>query len=667
MSWSPERQFNHRPPLGLPRTAQTLCSLWIFLAMHSGCGSERSPASSAASALFAQHHTDAPQTTEDETALDAQSPAQADAPALKTNLLAGVTYFPQGKLVGVPPRAGEQLGNSVALSGDGSWALLGALSADPGGRADAGAAYVFRRVMGTWTLQQTLIPSDSTAGARFGSSVSLSADGQTALVTAFQDPVGGAAAAGSAYVFVQSMSGFVQQKKLIPSDSTAGIRFGQHGAISADGQTVLIGSNFNSPAGISRAGAAYVFSRGMGAWSEQQKLVASNRSVGSEFGIEVALSGDGNSALVGAYLADVGGLANAGAGYVYRRVSGVWVEQQILTASDRAAGDGLGSSVALSADGRIAALGARSADRMGIADVGAAYVFSQSMTGTWLQQKFMASDGLAGDRFGVRVALSGDGEALLVGADLADLAGLSNAGAAYVFGASATSPVRTQKLVANDPAAGDQLGFGLAMSRDGRTAMLGALNADPTGISNAGGAYVFGPRQNGQLCMTAADCSSGYCVDGICCDGACNQGCQSCRQSGKQDGSADGSCGYRLLGTLCRPAQGSCDVAERCSGTSPSCPPDALVPGMTLCRAAIGVCDASEYCDGRSPLCPVDRLRPFGSICAAAGPDLTCDPADVCDGMRASCAPNYAAAYTPCGVMGAAGQICNGSGRCIRP
>ena len=186
---------------------------------------------------------------------------------------------------------------------------------------------------------------------------------------------------------------------------------------------------------VAAAAAAAVASQPQGAVSDplallavqQAELTASDGAVGDNFGLSVALSGD--TALVGAFGRDVAGKSNQGAAWVFVRSGGVWIEQAQLTASDGAAGDVFGISVVLSGD--TALVGARGHDVDGKSDQGAAYVFVRSGA-SWTQQaELIPSDGAAGDWFGGKVALSG--ETAVVGARYHDVDGKSNQGAAWVF------------------------------------------------------------------------------------------------------------------------------------------------------------------------------------------------------------------------------------------
>ncbi len=371
--------------------------------------------------------------------------------------------------------AGDEFGYAVALSADGTTALIGAYSKN----SRKGAAYVFVRSSGTWSQQTTppLTASDGAANDEFGYAVALSADGTTALIGAlFKN-----SAKGAAYVFVRSSGTWSQQTTppLTASDGAAGDSFGIAVALSADGNTALIGAYSKN----SYRGAAYVFVRSSGTWSQQTTppLTASDGAAGDTFGWSVALSADGTTALIGAYSKN----SRKGAAYVFVRSGTSWSQQTTpsLLASDGAAGDSFGWSVALSADGTTALIGAYSKN----SNKGAAYVFVRS-SGTWSQQTtppLTASDGAAGDSFGWSVALSADGTTALIGALFKN----SAKGAAYVFVRSSGtwSQQTTPPLTASDGAAGDSFGIAVALSADGNTALIGAYSKN----SYKGAAYLF--------------------------------------------------------------------------------------------------------------------------------------------------------------------------------
>ena len=251
----------------------------------------------------------------------------------------------------------------------------------------------------------------------------------------------------------------------------------------------------------------------MPAWSvtpvEVAKLLATDGAAGDQFGYSVALSGD--TAVIGARFDDddVNGL-ESGSAYVFTRTGTTWTQQAKLTAADGAAGDQFGYSVALSGDTAVITADADD-DVVNGVDSGSAYVFTRSGT-TWTQQaKLTAADGAAGDQFGVRVALSGD--TAVIGArfdDDDDVNGLDS-GSAYVFTRSETTWSQQAKLTAADGAAGDWFGYSVALSGD--NALIGAhFDDDDVNGVDSGSAYVFtrsGTTWSQQARLTAADGAAG--------------------------------------------------------------------------------------------------------------------------------------------------------------
>ncbi len=316
------------------------------------------------------------------------------------------TWTQQGpKLTANAPVGRSSFGYAVALSWDGNTALIGA----PGDNGNVGAAYVFARSGGTWTQQGSKLTAAGESGqGNFGISAALSGDGQVALIGAAGDH----GAVGAAWVFARSGSTWTQQgSKLTASDESSGSAvpgvFGWSVALSGDGSTALIGADGDN-AGV---GAAWVFARSGSSWTQQGPKLTSSQPVGS-FGYSVALSLDGATALVGS--PDVGGASGSGAAWVFARSGSRWSQQgSKLAPTDETGGGNFGTSVALSGDGDTALIGA-GADNGG---VGAAWEFARS-AGKWTQQgaKLTASDEIGHGGFGSSVTLSSDAATAFVGA-----------------------------------------------------------------------------------------------------------------------------------------------------------------------------------------------------------------------------------------------------------
>ena len=327
-----------------------------------------------------------------------------------------------------------------------------------------------------------LTASDGASEDLFGVSVAISGD--TVVVGAYYADVGGNRGQGAAYVFEPNYGGtdnWGQVKKLTASDGAAWDLFGV--SVSISGDTIVVGANAG---GDGRQGAAYVFERSHGGannWGQVAKLTASDGAAWDYFGGPVAVSGD--TVVVGAHQADIDGNSEQGAAYVFERNQGGannWGQVKKLTASDGAAWNYFGLSVSLS--GNTVVVGAFEAN--------AAYVYERNQGGmdNWGQvKKLTASDGTAGDLFGVSVAISGD--TVVVGADYADVGSNSEQGAAYVYernhgGADNWGLVK--KLVASDGTAEDWFGHAVSLNAD--TVVVGATQANAAYVfeHNCGGA-----------------------------------------------------------------------------------------------------------------------------------------------------------------------------------
>jgi peptidyl-tRNA hydrolase len=390
-------------------------------------------------------------------------------------------------------QAGDQFGYAVALSGDGNTLAAGAIYEDSGttginsipdeGAADAGAVYVFSRAGSVWSQQAYVKPSNTGAHDDFGHAVALSEGGDTLAVGAMYEdssttgidstPNDNSFDTGAVYVFNRAGSSWTQQAYVKASSSGLNDYFGGSVALSSDGNTLAVGaySEDSSTTGIDStpddgaadAGAAYVFSRTAGTWSQQAYVKASNTEGGDNFGESIALSGDGDTLAVGAALEDSSttgidsvpdeGADGAGATYVFSRTAETWSQQAYIKASNTESGDNFGGSVALSSDGDTLAVGAALEDSStsglgstpdeGATDAGAAYVFSRA-AGTWSQQAYVKASNAGGsDFFGQTLSLSADGGTLAVGAHQEDSSttginstpdeGSGNAGAAYLY------------------------------------------------------------------------------------------------------------------------------------------------------------------------------------------------------------------------------------------
>lgn len=376
-----------------------------------------------------------------------------------------------GKLV-PSDYTGTQIGfgRGVALSFDGNTAVIGG----PGDNGGKGAAWVFLRGSGAWRQSGTkLTGSDATGGAAFGASVALSSDGNTALVGGYGDGGG----VGAAWVFTQAGGSWNQQgSKLIGSGAAGVAGQGWSVALSADGNTAVLGGENDDGA----VGAAWVFVRSGGAWVQQgAKLTARDAAGTSLQGSSVALSSDGNTVAIGG----CGDNGVSGAAWVYTRANGVWSQQGLKLTGSGASGSACqGASLSLSADGNTLLLGGSSDNNF----TGAAWVFVRA-NGVWTQQGGkLIGTGAQGAAFqGISAALSADGSEAFVGGWQDN----GSAGAAWAYNRTGTSWGQVgPKLVGAGADGKPSLGYSAALSGDGATAVAGGS----WDANFLGAAWVFG-------------------------------------------------------------------------------------------------------------------------------------------------------------------------------
>jgi FG-GAP repeat len=390
---------------------------------------------------------------------------------LFSSQLALAQFTQQGpKLVGIDAVPPSEQGESVAVSADGNTAIVGGLEDNNG----AGAAWVFTNGGGAWTQQGAKLVGAGAVGpygAQQGYSVALSADGNTAIVGGYGDDNG----TGAAWVFTRSGGVWTQQTKLVGTGAVGGSNQGASVALSGDGNTAIIGGISDN----SNIGAAWVFTNGGGAWTQQgAKLVGTGAVGGAEQGFSVSLSADGNTAIVGG-LADNNRI---GAAWVFTRSDSVWNQQTKLVGTGAEDQSRQGVSVALSNDGNTAIVGGYS-DK---SNIGAAWVFTRS-SGVWTQQgtKLVGAGAVGGAEQGMSVALSADGNTVIVGGNGDN----SNIGAAWIF--TRSGGVWNQqgaKLVGTDAVGNPTYqGASVALSGDGNTAIIGG----PGDNNRIGAVWVF--------------------------------------------------------------------------------------------------------------------------------------------------------------------------------
>ena len=354
--------------------------------------------------------------------------------------------------------------------------------------ADSGAVYLFNRDGSTWSQLDYLKADNAGAQDQFGYAVALSGDGRTLVVGA-------------------------------PTEDS--------GSTGIDGEQ---GNNSTND-----AGAVYIFIYRDTGWVRQAYAKAANTGAGDRFGSAVALSHEGNILAVGAPEEDSNAIGidgdasnnaktNSGAVYLFRRSGSIWSRQAYVKASNTRAGDRFGNTVSLSGDGATLAVGAwgENGSATGInsggtsysaPDSGAAYLFTQDLSGWQQDLHLKSSNSESGDRFGWSVSLNDNGTVLVVGARLEDSGAvgingdplgnsMGGAGAAYLFNRDGGGWNQQSYIKASNSGTGDQFGRAVCISGDGATLAVGGYREDggSTGVNgdissesgtNSGAVYLY--------------------------------------------------------------------------------------------------------------------------------------------------------------------------------
>jgi hypothetical protein len=429
----------------------------------------------------------------------------------------GNSWAQQAYIKASNPQQSANFGMNVALNADATTMAVSAYFESSSGKGinppqddkipQAGAVYVFARAGETWSQQAYLKasntgrpanpndPDDWGDGDQFGFSVALSADGNVLAV----------------------------------------------GALSEDSDASGINNNaFQDDDSAADAGAVYIFTRNGTTWTQRDYLKSSNNEGGDRFGFALALSASGNTLAASGYDEDGSGRSvnpipdnrrgGTGAVYIFDRVDNAWRQTAYLKGSQLNGNDAMGVSVALSDDGNTVIAGtaddsclvpgidapcrgATWPPHLGAGSAGGAYIWGRSGN-TWTEQAYLkATNPELEDLFGVHVSISGDGNTVVVGAPNEDggSKGINgnqmdnsayDAGAAFIFTRSGSTWTQRAYVKGSNTEAFDMFGSAAAVSRDGKTIVIGApieasgakgVNADQNDNStqSAGAAYVF--------------------------------------------------------------------------------------------------------------------------------------------------------------------------------
>ena len=375
---------------------------------------------------------------------------------------------------------GDKFGFQVAISGDGTRLVAGAANEN----TFVGSAYVFALTGGVWAQEQKITAPGAGAGDLFFSedAVSLDGDGSTLVIGANRYDTS-AADQGEAYVFTRSGTVWSHAKTLVASDAAAGDRFGWSVAISGDGATIAAGAlDEEVSAGVNN-GAVYVFTGGGATWAEQQKLIPTTRVQNAQFGNHVSLSNDGDTLMIAAlfddgFPAEAPASDNAGAAYIFTRSGGTWSETIKLTESGSIGSAFMGHNVSMSGDGLAAVTGTRTDP-----SVSDSKVFVYRLNGTWAKEATLQPAAHVTVFLSDIGAINYDGSRVVVGALNAISGTTTGAGAAFVFDRIATVWTEGARHGEQPPTLNRGMGWRVAIPRNQNAAivMVAGVSGTPEG------------------------------------------------------------------------------------------------------------------------------------------------------------------------------------------
>ena len=396
-----------------------------------------------------------------------------------------VSALSEQKIQASDKQNSDLFGHSSAISADGDTVIVGTPGEDTGG-SSTGAAYIFVWNGSTWVEEAKIQASDAQASDNFGWATDISSDGNTVIVGAPFKNEGASSNVGAAYVFTRSGSVWSQQQKLSGTSSAAGNQFGIEVAISDNGENIVIGERYDDTASLN-AGATYVFILSGSTWVQQQKITPAGLSANSFFGRAVDISGNGNNSNT-LISSTTGSDDGRGSVFIFTRSGSAWTQEAKIQPTGLNPNDFFGRSVSISEDGNTIVVGAYQDDTNGL-NSGSVFIFTRSGTVWTQQQKIQSTDAISKSQFGLDVDITNNGDTIIVGAYIEDAIALDS-GAAYIFTRASGVWTEQTRILSSDLEAGDELGFAVSLNSLGTRAVVGARRED-TGGTDTGAVYIF--------------------------------------------------------------------------------------------------------------------------------------------------------------------------------
>lgn len=392
------------------------------------------------------------------------------------------------------PVGWSYFGKGLSVSGDGQTALVGAyqrsvvnpITGDS--LSGCGVAYFFRREGDGW-VEDTRVTPLLAAGSWVGHSVALNYAGTVAFISSHTAFNGDNNGAGVVFVYRKNGEGqWAEEARLRPSDPQAFANFGWSLATDDSGNLLAVGA-VGGGYEYNGAGAVYIFRKDeeTGDWLEDIKLTDPQGSYGDKFGEAIAVSGNGSHIAVGAPQSRAGhSSGNYGAVLLYRMRSGEWQLAHTFTDPEGQFNDFFGTSVALSQQGQILLIGAHQADIGGVTDAGAVFHYADSTSEWYFVEKLTHPEPSMYANFGMSVSIADNGDTLFVGATRGTGADADH-GAIYRYHLGSEGNRVTTTFTSPNPTGNEKLGRSLGVSRNGRT----LLSGDPEDNTHGGASGAF--------------------------------------------------------------------------------------------------------------------------------------------------------------------------------
>jgi len=274
----------------------------------------------------------------------------------------------------------------------------------------------------------------------------------------------------SGKVYIYTKGSTYVESKLVPSDASTGAKFGYSLAVSSTGSIILVGSYCYNVGANSKQGKVYYYTQSGSAWNET-RIVASNGAATDQFGTSVAMNAAGTVLIVGAQGTTVGSNSAQGTVYIYTSPP-TWVET-IVNSFDGASGDNFGDAATIDAAGDIAVVSASCKNYGGLLSSGVVYLLTKNSTG-WAQTRFKASDAQAAAQYGASVAISSLGTSFVVGSVNFNLPQRAKQGQVYLYTLSQNVWGQTIFDASDTSATPKYVGTSVAMSSDGSLFAIGS-------------------------------------------------------------------------------------------------------------------------------------------------------------------------------------------------